>query len=153
QLHRQSFRFGASELDGLKIFFSTAAQTISPQAVGNCVSCHPAPAFTDFRFHNTGASQAEYDKIHGARTFAALALPGLAQRTASFDAFLPPSPAHPGASGVFRTAPAATLPGYTDLGVWNVFANPDMPAPQSALTQILCTELALDASQCTAEQV
>src|SRR5262249_18278097 len=99
------------------------------------------------------ASQQEYDSIHGAGTFAALAVPALAERSASFDAFLPPSPAHPSASGIFRTAPAADLPGYADLGVWNVFANPDMPAPQSALTQILCAELALAADRCTAAQV
>jgi len=28
----------------------------------------------------------------------------------------------------------------TDLGVWNIFANPDMPSPQAKIRAILCEE-------------
>ena len=33
--------------------------------VGNCLACHAAPNFTDFKLHNTGIAQNEYDDIHG----------------------------------------------------------------------------------------
>ncbi len=32
---------------------------------GNCASCHQAPDFSDFVFHNNGVSQAEYDAANG----------------------------------------------------------------------------------------
>jgi len=150
EFHDQPFQFGATELEGLKIYLSVPGDVISAgQGVGNCVSCHVAPDFTDFRFHNTGASEQEYDALHGTGAFASLNIPDLATRTASFDAYLPPSPAHPTATGAFRSAPAADKPGYTDLGVWNVFANPDIPDPQSALTELLCTEFQIPVETCT----
>ena len=31
----------------------------------------------------------------------------------------------------------AAQPGWADLGLWNVFANPDLPAPQAGLTSLL----------------
>jgi cytochrome c peroxidase len=137
KLHNQPYRFGKTELQGLKIFLTRAQQ--SRQAhVGNCVLCHTPPQFTDHRLHNNGVSQAEYDGIFGAGAFDALQIPGLAERNERFDDYLPPSPNHPHANSRFRAAPAADKPGYTDLGVWNVFANPDMPKPQSALSQMLC---------------
>jgi cytochrome c peroxidase len=100
--------------------------------------CHTAPQFTDQRLHNTGVSQVEYDGIFGAGAFAALEIPGLRDRNAHFDDYLPPTANHPRASGRFRAPPVADKPGYVDLGAWNVFANPDLPKPQKALTQILC---------------
>ena len=33
--------------------------------------------------------------------------------------------------------PALNNPGHTDLGLWNVYANPDFPAPQTGLAQIV----------------
>lgn len=140
----QAFTFGADELLGLKIFFSEpknvplSPSEITAGSLGNCIACHAAPTFTDFRLHNTGASQVEYDAIHGATTFAQLAVPGLGQRLAHHDQYLPPTPQHPDASGVFRAVPDASAPQLTDLGVWNVFANPDFPKPQPRLRQILC---------------
>ena len=106
--------------------------------MGNCVACHTPPQFTDQRLHNNGVSQAEYDRIFGVGAFAALEIPGLAERNTHFDDYLPPSTKHVRANGRFRTAPVAGKPGYADLGAWNVFANPDLPKPQQALTQILC---------------
>ena len=138
---KQDFRFGSEELAGLKLFFTLAgAQTNAPAAAGrtgNCIACHLPPSFTDFGFHNTGATQEEYDAIHGAGKFAALAIPDLAERDAHSDACLPPTAQHPRALGIFLEAPAADKPGRTDLGLWNVFANPDHPSPQAALRNLL----------------
>lgn len=137
ELHRQRYEFGPTELQGLHTFFSRggASQAIH---VGNCVSCHTPPRFTDYSLHNNGVSQAEYDAIFGTGAFAALPVPGLAARARHFEDFLPASPTHPLAFGRFRAAPSAANPGYTDLGAWNVFANPDMPKPQAALKEIFC---------------
>jgi cytochrome c peroxidase len=106
--------------------------------VGNCLVCHPAPVFTDFRLHNTGAAQEEYDAIHGSGAFALLAIPDLRARQADAEAFLPSSPRHPQALGPFLSVPAAARPGDTDLGVWNTFANPAVPDPQERLRGTLC---------------
>ncbi len=63
--------FGVTAVEGMKIFFRTEGA----RAVGNCVSCHKPPLFTDSSFHNMGVSQSEYDRIHGEGTFAALIIP------------------------------------------------------------------------------
>ncbi|HXJ78273.1 MAG TPA: hypothetical protein VMS64_06270 [Candidatus Methylomirabilis sp.] len=161
ELHDQKFKFGPDELAGLKIFFSqphvNSASLLAlnrsrnplTRGFGNCVACHTPPNFTDFRFHNTGASQVEYDMIFGSGAFAALDIPGLATRNGHFDSFLPPSPAHPNATGRFRSAASRANPGYTDLGVWNIFANPDTPNPQASLTTILCGLFNLNGAACT----
>jgi hypothetical protein len=126
-------------LEGLKIFLkdkNSERDRFNPN-VGNCATCHSLPAFTDFIFHNTGASQEEYDAIHGGGSFRKLAVPDFATRQANYDAYLPPTPNHPNASGTFESAPSKSQPGAADLGLWNVYANPDYPAPQPALFQIL----------------
>lgn len=139
-MHNQRFQFGPTELAGLKIFltednppFSTAI----PGRTGNCIACHAPPAFTDFLFHNTGAAQEEYDAIHGAGSFLVLSVPDLGVRQTNYNAYLPPTPVHPNAPGTFITPPSLGSPGQVDLGLWNVFANPDFPNPQPALQQIL----------------
>lgn len=135
QLHVQEFVFGAEELAGLKLFLAEPETTTG--SAGNCIACHQAPNFTDFALHNTGASQQEYDALHGQGTFAALTIPDLETRTANFEAFLPPTAAHPTASGRFVSPPFADQPGLTDLGVWNIFANPDQPNPQEKINEVL----------------
>jgi len=152
RLHKQKFQFGATELEGLKVFFAQPGSPTSGGA-GNCVTCHTPPAFTDNIFHNTGVAQLEYDAIFGPGQFALLAIPDLTARNANFDEYLPPSPNHPNASGRFRSPASSDNPGFTDLGVWNIFANPDIPNPQSALTQILCAEFNLSAGSCTPDMV
>ena len=143
----QRFAFGTTELQGLKLFFAQASDLNMPHT-GNCVACHAPPDFTDFRFHNTGASQVEYDAIFGDGAFAAIDIPGLSERDGNFDGYLPPSPAHPNANGRFRTPPSSDQPGFADLGVWNVLGNPDMPAPQTALSEIMCSEFGLTGADC-----
>ena len=47
---------------------------------------------------------------------------------------------HPTSAEPFRRVASAAEPRFTDLGVWNVFANPDFPAPQARLWSLLCRE-------------
>src|SRR6185503_11795639 len=75
---RQEFRFGTQELAGARIFFA-APDGKRTSGMGNCIACHAAPDFTDFKFHNTGAAQEEYDALHGAGAFAKLDMPALAK--------------------------------------------------------------------------
>ncbi len=144
QFHTQPFAFGAQELAGLKMFLAEPAALAATTAelaagqIGNCVACHAAPSFTDFKAHNTGTTQKEYDEIpgHGNGALMNLAIPTLDTRTADD---LPATEQHPTASERFRAVPAAGTT-LTDLGLWNVFANPDMPEPQDKIRNILCNE-------------
>jgi hypothetical protein len=105
--------------------------------VGNCATCHTPPAVSDFIFHNNGAAQEEYDALHGEGTFMALSVPGYSDRQSNYNAYLPPTTNHPFALGTFESPPATNNPNLVDLGLWNVFANPDFPAPQAGLQQIM----------------
>lgn len=139
---QQEFRFGPQELLGMKIFFTQArfatnATRRPAHGIGNCVTCHTAPDFTDFSFHNTGVAQEEYDAIHGAGAFAKLVVPDLGLRSSTYDQWLPPTAKHPSARGPFLDIPSGDSPGVTDLGLWNVFANPDQPQAQAALRRLL----------------
>ncbi len=136
--HDQKFQFGPTELAGLKIFLkSAAAGSGTDQHAGNCASCHTAPDFTDFGFHNTGVAQDEYDSIHGAGAFAALHVPGLAERSAAYNQYLPQNPTHPNATEAMRR-PASSNPMYADLGLWNIYLNADYPNPQANLKSFVC---------------
>src|SRR5262249_22349231 len=86
---------------------------------------------------NTGASQREYDELHGDGAFLQLEVPDYATRKADPDAFLHPSAKHPDALGPFALVPQLDQPGHADLGLWNVFLNPDIPRPQGALKQLI----------------
>ena len=136
--HNQTFQFGPQELAGLKIFFALGRENQRPDGhVGNCVACHSPPAFTDFLFHNNGAAQEEYDSIHGSGSFDHLNVPPLRKRQANYNAYLPQTANHPHATGRFVAPPSRLHPDETDLGLWNVFANPDFPEAQAGLRQIL----------------
>lgn len=140
ETHRQTFQFGPTELGGLKIFLAEPPLPPTPapaSKLGNCLACHMAPSFSDFSFHNTGATQEEYDGVHGAGAFSALAIPDPAQRLKAYDSYLPATTRHPFALGLFKDVPSVGKPGHTDLGMWNVLGNPDMPAPQIRLRQLL----------------
>ena len=132
--HDQLYQFGPTELAGLKIFLTRGGK---PGITGNCVACHSPPDFTDFLFHNTGAAQEEYDSIHGAGSFTALAVPGFTERQTNYNAYLPATTNHPNALGTFITPSSLAQPAQVDLGLWNVFANSDMPAPQASLQAIM----------------
>jgi cytochrome c peroxidase len=138
-LHRdrtKDFRFGELELKGLRIFFRSPTGN-ERSGAGNCAECHVPPHFSDFRFHNTGAAQDEYDSIHGVGAFSRLSVPDLATRDTDFERWLPANWRHPEAAGPFRDVPELGRPELTDLGVWNVYANPDLPAPQATLDRLL----------------
>jgi hypothetical protein len=141
--HAQPFAFGPTELQGLEVFLAEPLGPFrAPEAggggVGNCLSCHTPPDFTDHLFHNTGAAQVEYDAVHGAGAFLTLSVPDLATRNANPALYLPASVAHPTAPGRFRAAATADDPSLADLGLWNVFANAEIPNPQAALLDVLC---------------
>ena len=138
--HNQPFQFGQKELNGLKIFFRED-QGQQTHGVGNCIGCHAAPNFTDFSFHNTGITQFEYDAIHGAGSFSGLFIPDVGERNAHYNSYLPATEQHPTAHEVFRRIPTANNSQYVDLGMWNIFANPDIPAPQENLNIVLVSEL------------
>ena len=145
QFHDQSFTFGKEELKGLKIFFAQNARHLRPgelaqRGIGNCIACHAAPNFTDFRFHNTGIAQFEYDRIHGPGAFSNLDIPGLGERKRNPEAFLPATPQHPHAQELFRSIPMTDNPQLTDLGVWNIFWNHDFLSSQLPIWQILCED-------------
>jgi cytochrome c peroxidase len=135
--HNQPFRFGPTELQGLKIFLSATTPGSTGDA-GNCVACHQAPDFSDFVFHNNGVSQEEYDAANGPGAFLQLAIPTNAMRLANFDAYMPVSPNHPNALETFRHAAVAGSPQYADLGMWNIYLNPDVPNPQANLQSFVC---------------
>ncbi|HVN08587.1 MAG TPA: hypothetical protein VMV61_06425 [Patescibacteria group bacterium] len=137
--HAQPFQFGPTELAGLKIFLRAAVNAVDgSQHAGNCASCHMAPNFTDFRFHNTGVSQAEFDAANGQGAFVLLAIPSLADRSANYDEYLPASANHPNATERFRHMAVTGNPMYADLGLWNVYLNPDIPNPQANLRLVVC---------------
>ena len=149
QFHAQPFSFGATELQGLKIFLAGAAGSADgSQHAGNCASCHIPPNFTDFRFHNTGVSQQEYDDANGLGAFLALGIPSLAARSANYDAYLPATANHPNASERFRRAATNSNPQFADLGLWNIYLNPDVPYPQTNLNSIVCA----NSQNCTVDQ-
>ncbi|MBL7685927.1 MAG: hypothetical protein JNK65_07845 [Deltaproteobacteria bacterium] len=159
QFHSQDFSFGALELKGMKIFFSEpsqkmlTSQEIATGGIGNCIACHAAPLFTDFKFHNTGAAQAEFDDIHGAGAFSNLYIPSYAARSANPALFLPPTSAHPDQVGTLLDIPNLSKPSHTDLGLWNVFANDDIPSSQNSLLQTLCQEFKEEVSECHNDQI
>ena len=145
QFHDQPFVFGEEELKGLKIFFNQRRHRLRPSdltkgKVGNCTACHTAPNFTDFKFHNTGIAQAEYDGIHGPGSFAKIDIPGLSKRNRNHDEYLPATGKHPNAKEPFRALPTSNNAQFTDLGLWNIFANPDFRKPQFRLWLTLCKD-------------
>lgn len=146
QFHDQPFKFGSEELQGLKIFFGEANRGTSTPVdmkrgkVGNCIACHEAPTFTDFRFHNTGTAEAEYDQIHRLGSFAHLTIPDLRERNANHEQYLPATEQHPHAQEPFRKVPTSVNAAFTDLGLWNIFANSDFPGSQQRIRRILCAD-------------
>jgi cytochrome c peroxidase len=152
-LHDQAYRFGPREFRGLRLFLARAPNNKSNSAVGNCVACHPPPRFTDSGFHNTGISQLEYDALFGNGAFMKIRIPTIAQRTENPNYFLPATWMHPEAQNRFRTVPQEGLPGFADLGLWNIFGNPDFPRPQAAIWSQLCPQAGGKDAACNEEDV
>jgi cytochrome c peroxidase len=149
QYHAQPFQFGPTELAGLKIFLSAANNAADgSQHAGNCAACHAAPNFTDFAFHNTGVTQEEYDNANGTTAFMNLPIPTLDQRNQNFDQYMPVSAAHPNATEQLRHHAVAGQPQFADLGLWNIYLNPDVPNPQADLKSVVCA----NAQNCTVDQ-
>jgi cytochrome c peroxidase len=143
--HDQAFVFGLKELEGMKLFFSESEHGqqghAGKRSTGNCIACHQAPNFTDFGLHNTGVAQDEYDAIHGKGAFKGLHIPNLRVRNSKPMTYLPATDQHPAAMEPFRAIPDINKPEFIDLGVWNIYANPNFPKTQSILKDLLCQEL------------
>lgn len=122
-LHSGTFAFGEAELRGLRTFLDG----------GNCVACHAPPEFTDFGLHDTGVSQAGYDRVWGEGAFAALEIPSLEARALEPARWLPPSAGRTDGTGIYRALPDPERPGAADLGAWNIFGDDLHPEPQAAL--------------------
>ena len=142
--HDQAFVFGKEELKGLKIFFAQKrrlrSRDLEQGETGNCVACHAAPNFTDFRFHNTGITQEEYDGIHGAGAFARLSIPNMTTRNRNHNRYLPATGIHPNAKEPFRSIPSVNNKQLADLGLWNIAGNPDFPNVQRDIWKVLCED-------------
>ncbi len=136
--HDQLYKFGEIELQGLKLFFNQNNDLKISN--GNCGACHPAPHFTDFKFHNTGVTQVEYEAIHGINSFNKLPIPSLIARIQNANIYLPATSLHPKRQGVFRQAANQTDPIHADLGAWNILFNDDFPNPQKNLYKIICND-------------
>lgn len=136
--HSQTYQFGPLELQGLKIFLASASAGAANAHAGNCASCHQAPDFSDFVFHNNGVSQAEYDAANGSGAFMSLYVPGNDERIANFNTYMPVSATHPNASEAFRHEAVPGRSQYADLGLWNIYLNPDIPNPQANLASFVC---------------
>ena len=134
--HDQLYKFEASELQGLKIFFNQSNE--NDFGTGNCVACHPAPHFTDFKYHNIGVTQAEYETVHGMHSFSDLPIPNLSARKQLAETYLPATSAHPDRLGVFRRKANKQNTSHTDLGAWNILFNEDYPKPQEKLLRMFC---------------
>lgn len=148
--HQSSFGFGKKELQGMTLFFRRGSDSMHG---GNCVSCHSAPDFSDFKFHNTGLTRRHYESLHGAGSFDMLDIPSLKKRNKNFNRYLPATANHPRASSTYRRAVDAMKPEYVDLGLWNIFANPDVPAPQKKIRRILCEQAEKLGESCDKEQL
>lgn len=98
--------FSKEAYEGFKTFFRVEGEA----SVGNCVSCHVPPAFSDFDFHNTGIAASDFDRANGDDSFASLAIPG-------------PEASRP--SSTLLSDPRSG-PGHADLGYWN-FVDLDDP--------------------------
>jgi len=71
-LIKRPLGFSSEAYEGFKTFFRVEGD----RSVGNCVSCHMPPRFSDFLFHNTGIAQVDYDQANGDGAFADLEIPG-----------------------------------------------------------------------------
>ncbi len=114
--HKKNFKFGEEEFKGLKLFFNLSKRSM-------CINCHLPPLFTDHLFHNTGATQLEYDQIHGEDTFSALKIPKLENRDESI---------------YFLSRPSEGNKKLVDLGLWNFFARPQKMQQTDYIRTLFC---------------
>jgi cytochrome c peroxidase len=99
RLIKRPIGFSKLAYSGFKIFFAVEGES----SVGNCVSCHVPPRFSDFEFHNTGLAQIDYDGANGEGSYADLSMPG-PETDRPVDRFL---------------ADPRSGEGRADLGYWN----------------------------------
>jgi hypothetical protein len=98
--------------------------------------------FYGFPFSQYWRDQEEYDAANGVGAFAGLLIPTQAVRLQNPDLYMPASANHPDASERFRHSPVVGNPQYADLGLWNVYLNPNIPNPQTNLSSVVCASSA-----------
>lgn len=94
--------FSEEAYQGFKTFFRVEGNA----SVGNCVSCHVPPDFTDGLFHNTGISELEYTDVNSARALAKLPIAEAAAAGRRPDSD-------------FLAVPTKSNKSKIDLGHWN----------------------------------
>ncbi len=126
--HEEPSNFGPQELQGLKAFLGAA----------QCASCHRPPFFTDFRFHNTGITQFEYDSVHGRNAFLKVNIPSWSERNLEPALSFVPTEVHPQWEGPYRKVTSKESALFMDLGIWNILGHPDKENIQVNIKKILC---------------
>lgn len=126
--HGKDFSFGPQEFEGLKVFFNLRKSDGSLNQ-GMCLSCHKPPLFTDENFHNTGVTQINYDRVHGAGSFKKLSIP----KTNDNQNFLSPLNSNDRQ--------------FADLGAWNFYGK------NLALTDYMNGQLCLHPKKCSVEEI
>lgn len=140
ETHDQEFKFGKNEVVGMRLFF-TVPKPGQHRPGAACVQCHTPPNFTDSRFHNIGISQLQYERIHGTETFKDLPVPGLTEREQQRNLYALPTADHPERLKLLNSKPSTNDARRADLGMWTVFANPDLPHIQEDLRNIVALSL------------
>ena len=137
KLHDQPYRFGKTELQGLKIFLTRGKGSEAGHA-GNCVMCHSPPHFTDHKLHNTGVSQTEYENSLGPAPSRLLKSQICRSETPTSTITCRLRRTIHMLTAAFALHLTRKNRAMRNPGAWNVFANPDLPKPQKALAEIFC---------------
>lgn len=140
ETHDQEFKFTGNQIVGMKLFF-TVPKAGEHRPGAACVQCHTPPNFTDSRFHNIGISQLQYERTHGMGTFENLFVPALDHREQLKLLYGLPTPEDPDRQRLLSSKPTVDDPRKADLGVWTLFANPDLPHIQTDLRTIIAQSL------------
>ena len=139
QYHAQPFQFGATELAGLRIFLRVAkAPPTVPSMPETASLATRRQTFRIFPSTTQGYRKRNTTPPMGPALLSAL--PSLQRRseirTTIFICRVTVN--HPTASERFRHAAVAGSPQFADLGLWNVYLNPDMPKPQANIKSVIC---------------
>jgi cytochrome c peroxidase len=143
EFHKQQFQFGPEELKGLKIFLREKSFNKNTQGgVGACISCHPAPTFTDLKFHNTGISQQEYEDVHGNNSMRSVTFPSARDKIMQTTN-----------TSFFARIPTSENTAFLDLGLWNVVLNERFPNVQRIIKRTLCGENRSGRHKCSKQRL
>lgn len=141
ETHKQQFKFGHAELNGLLMFLTVPTIGEHSPGAAACTQCHTPPTFTDAGFHNIGLSQFQYEQVHGSESFKSLDIPNLEARQANQLLYGLPNSQNPHRKQLLRSSPTIENLQKSDLGLWNFYANTDFPHLQQDLKTIIAHSL------------